>query len=1036
MDRRERLALDIEDKWSPALEKMGEITDKLKKSYESFTVKAMVGHGALWALGRAGLKAAESLSKLLSKLYPMGGVGLTIAAVSGAVKGYGEGMKRVFGIIGAGVGAAVNLFNMLKPVVVGVGGALLGFGGIADRAFDWVKNNPASRFFVGMAKDLINVAMATEVLKNRLVTVFGSFEAGNTAFSRFTELASKTPYLIEQVVSAASTIGSFDIANKAEDMGKMERYVTEVGDSAAATGKDVNDLAYAFANATVGQMRGLKQIGITSAMIRRKLGQDIDVETELGREQTAEAVASLMHDKFTGGMGRMMSLTMTGLLSNMKDFVSQTKRIMGADLGSVVLRGMRGVSKYIEGFKKSGDWEFIAKQIGNAFTVVGVAIEQTIVPQLENIGAAIKGVVSDSRWMEFWDAIAAVVRSLADVYVKDLIDKIQRIPSILGTAVPFLQKMPVYVEFLYEKFENLKNMTFQWVQGLAGGVGKISFQGIIQGVGKMVGWLFKALEYWHTIKLAVIGIGGVIATFMIAPLAGPLAPLVVALGLFLTVSAASKEYGMAKAFRQAATAAESLAAGFRPFVQWIQNSINGLIKMANYMKYVGSLASVIIITLTKPVTTGISAEELASKTAEIAKLSQDEGKYNQSPVMYAKQIEQLKKLRGWQQKYNDEVAAGRDPSQSWAAAVGKAWKDVGEAGAHALDEGNVDLMSGYNDLAKRVANRQLTTAEQIGATAGEAMQKSVSYGDVMTNLRQFQADITQAQINASVSTKDAMGETRKELEKAHKQVADITTLYTAQAATMGALNEAAKGRAGSEGELYTLSANQTAMIEQQMSALGDEYNAYKALAEVQEGGLTLENKTHLLELSQKSAALDQQQLQALAGQRDLHLEMLSQYSALYAEQASGYGDESRYMGAKSAALSNQLNLEQQRLGTIQNILRYEKLGIMDRQKYNLEAEKSRSKIKALNDEMRGNRDEDWVAQVLGNVRGLENVSPTMGSMKYIASRSETPKTAFLTVAVEDRRDLQTVLQDKVLPMIDRKLFDESTTDANSYGGYR
>ena len=1052
MDRRERLTMEMEDRWSPAFEKMGSITDRLKKSYEKFASALGVTQMGVMVFGKSIGGVVAKMATFLSKTT---GLAFVVGVLFEGFKGFAEGIKRSIGIIGAGVGLVVSTFKALSPVIMGVTGALVGFGGVADRAFDWIKNNPASRFFVNLAKDLVNVQMQTEVLKNRMITVFGSFDEGMKAFKRFTEVAAETPYLIEQVVSAVATLGAFGIA--VTDLKLMEKYLKAIGDTAAATGKDINDIAYAFANATTGNMRGLKTVGITTAMITRKLGHEIDTITEYGREELAGAVADLMtgpdgiSGKFGGGMARMMKWTMTGLLSNIRDFVGQTKRLMGTDLGSVVLHGMQGVTDSIKVLKDSGAWVEISKGVGYAFAMVGESIRSTIIPYLNQVGVAVRGVIADPRWKAFWNSISAVVRTIADVYMKSLLDKIRRIPALLGMAIPFFQKMPVYIGFLYEKFKSLKDMMFGWLQGLTGGIGKISFESIIKGIAKVTGWLFRSLEYWHDFKAIIKGVAAAFASFLYAT--GPLGALVGMLTQYLLLSSAAKDVGMAAGFREGAKAVESLASGFRTFIQYVQDSVNGLIGMGRTMKYVASIMNWMSAIRLPSMggRTGMqgriyrdlllkeSAAKVAEKRARLAELTSNEAKMRKHPMLYSNELKEIRDLTRWQLDYNDAVAHQNDAPIDPIKDAANAYRDMEKAATMAGVAGTINLVDSYDSLLNKVTNVKpgvVTVMEQIGEESGTAIARSMTSEQVFSAVEKFRDHAIQAQRDASVSTVDAEAKYVMILEKAHKQVADITTEYKAQAALLNIKAGVYQSRAKSESELYTIASQQVYAIEGQQKAIEDEARAYKTLHEVQEGGLTLENRTHLLELSGQEWQLEQGKVTALAAQRDIRLEAISQESAVQEELVSRYGDEARYMGAKSAALSNIVGLEQQRLSTIQNILKYENLSMEERAKYNLLLEQSKSKIKANNDLLRGNREEDWVASILGSARGIESVAPTMGSMKYITARSETPRTAVLTVAVEDRRDLQTVLQEKVLPMLDRKLYDESGTDTTNYGPYR
>tara|TARA_R110002126_G_scaffold2251_3_gene12984 strand:- start:1266 stop:3503 length:2238 start_codon:yes stop_codon:yes gene_type:complete len=192
----------------------------------------------------------------------------------------------------AGVGRAAS---NVKNRIFSLQGALVALGGgVVIRSF-------------------LRTASSMENLKIQLKTVTGSANDADKAFSRLTDFTTRTPYEIDQVVSAFTKLKAFGLDPSEEAM-------TAFGNTAAAMGKDLNQMIEAVADAATGEFERLKEFGIKS----KQQGDQVSftfqgVTTTIKKE--SEAIQGYLMDignnQFGGAMSDQMD-TMSGALSNFR----------------------------------------------------------------------------------------------------------------------------------------------------------------------------------------------------------------------------------------------------------------------------------------------------------------------------------------------------------------------------------------------------------------------------------------------------------------------------------------------------------------------------------------------------------------------------------------------------------------------------------------------------------------------------------------------------------------------------------------------
>ena len=165
----------------------------------------------------------------------------------------------------------------------------------------------AVRGFIGIARE-------AEVLQASLRTATGSAEGASAAFSKLQEFAATTPFALEQSVNAFIKLKNLGLDPSIE---ALESY----GNTAAATGKDLNQFIDAVSQAAVGEFERLKEFGIKA----KSQGDQVSfifrgVTTTVQKEAEAiEGYLRTIGDVDFAGAIEERSKTLDGALSNAGD---------------------------------------------------------------------------------------------------------------------------------------------------------------------------------------------------------------------------------------------------------------------------------------------------------------------------------------------------------------------------------------------------------------------------------------------------------------------------------------------------------------------------------------------------------------------------------------------------------------------------------------------------------------------------------------------------------------------------------------------
>tara|TARA_R110002126_G_scaffold25490_1_gene87077 strand:- start:5317 stop:7899 length:2583 start_codon:yes stop_codon:yes gene_type:complete len=313
---------------------------------------------AIKKVGVSARKSKRDISVLQNALPAMARMAVASARkASRAIKGVGR--------------SALNL----KDKIFSLQGALIALGGGL------------------VAKSFISTASSMENLKIQLKTVTGSVADADEAFARLTDFTTRTPYEINEVVTAFTKLKAFGLD-------PSEKAMTSFGNTAAAMGKELDQMIEAVADAATGEFERLREFGIKA----KQQGDEVSL-TFQGVTKTikkdSEAIQGYLMDignnQFGGAMSDQME-TMSGAVSNLRgDWTLFQDELMNSGPFQLVKGLLNALSESLFGDKKSVASN--AKAAGNAITSFVVNSMLGVAGFIDSISGGIKFVARELSGM-------------------------------------------------------------------------------------------------------------------------------------------------------------------------------------------------------------------------------------------------------------------------------------------------------------------------------------------------------------------------------------------------------------------------------------------------------------------------------------------------------------------------------------------------------------------------------------------------------------------------------------------------------------
>lgn len=220
------------------------------------------------------------------------------------------------------------------------------------------------------ATKLIEVQRQFDVLNAGLVTATGSTQGAAEAFGILQQFAATTPYSLNQAVEGFNKLVNLGLT-------PSEAALKAYGNTAAAMGKDLNQMIEAVADAATGEFERLKEFGIKAKQNGDTVAFTFQgVTTKIGNNaaEIEKYLIKIGEVNFAGAMDRRAK-TLDGALSNLGDtFDNLFLTISQSGFGEILAEGVGVATNSIQGLidsLKSGEIRAELGGLATAFSIFG-----------------------------------------------------------------------------------------------------------------------------------------------------------------------------------------------------------------------------------------------------------------------------------------------------------------------------------------------------------------------------------------------------------------------------------------------------------------------------------------------------------------------------------------------------------------------------------------------------------------------------------------------------------------------------------------
>lgn len=202
-----------------------------------------------------------------------------------------------------------------------------------------------------------------QMLQARLETAVGDVDKAKQAFQALEDFGTRTPFTLDQVVTAFTTLQSRGIDPTLE---RLESF----GNVASSQGRSLIDFIEAVSDASVNEFERLKGFGIKTQQMGDQVAFTFRGSTTVVKKSAEDIAAyldNLGRTVFAGSMERQMN-TLTGAMSNVEDAMASLARTIGSSgLNEQMVRILRSFAGLLEQLQP------LAVQVG---TVLAFAFRQ------------------------------------------------------------------------------------------------------------------------------------------------------------------------------------------------------------------------------------------------------------------------------------------------------------------------------------------------------------------------------------------------------------------------------------------------------------------------------------------------------------------------------------------------------------------------------------------------------------------------------------------------------------------------------------
>ncbi|HEX7048658.1 MAG TPA: hypothetical protein VF188_00480 [Longimicrobiales bacterium] len=180
------------------------------------------------------------------------------------------------------------------------------------------------------ASALFDTNVEFEQLEARLISITGSVEEAAESFDLLTRFAASTPFQVQNLVAAFTQLSAVGLE-------PTEEMLRDLGNFAAAMGRDITEFVNAVTRAATGETEALKSFGVIARSEGDRLrvtfrGMTHEVQRDFG--PVVALFQQLGRANFGDAMERQM-VTLAGAISNLED----TTALLAKDIGEAGLNG-------------------------------------------------------------------------------------------------------------------------------------------------------------------------------------------------------------------------------------------------------------------------------------------------------------------------------------------------------------------------------------------------------------------------------------------------------------------------------------------------------------------------------------------------------------------------------------------------------------------------------------------------------------------------------------------------------------------------
>lgn len=246
------------------------------------------------------------------------------------------------------------------------------------------------------AQELVESQRQLDKMSASLKTLTGSTQGARQALSILQDFARDTPYGLEQAVEGFRKLVALGLT-------PSEEALRSYGNTAAAMGKDLNQMIEAVADASTFEFERLKEFGIKAKQNKNDVEFTFQGTTTVVKKSAADIEQYLLNIgnvNFAGAMADQAN-TLNGAIASASDSWSQLKMTLATslDVGALAepIRYIDDLIQELNAQVASGELAAEMRMWGDIASEVGSAIEMSFDAAFGFVGDAINGL------NELWD---------------------------------------------------------------------------------------------------------------------------------------------------------------------------------------------------------------------------------------------------------------------------------------------------------------------------------------------------------------------------------------------------------------------------------------------------------------------------------------------------------------------------------------------------------------------------------------------------------------------------------------------------------